>query len=158
MLEGSDDRDKDRRRADDLTASLDASRPIRPSTECASSSQCQISKGHRPTAAKRLSTPLPQRHRPTARSPLKRLLKGTKLINLIGKDQDLGSPALSKRSIAAAPATKTGGARRDRTDDLMLAKHALSQLSYGPFRGRMTDARRQINDLSVVCPPSSVVR
>ena len=27
-----------------------------------------------------------------------------------------------------------GGARRDRTDDLMLAKHALSQLSYGPDR------------------------
>ena len=27
---------------------------------------------------------------------------------------------------------RTGGARRDRTDDLMLAKHALSQLSYGP--------------------------
>ncbi len=27
-----------------------------------------------------------------------------------------------------------GGARRDRTDDLMLAKHALSQLSYGPLR------------------------
>src|SRR3954466_12579888 len=27
----------------------------------------------------------------------------------------------------------TGGARRDRTDDLMLAKHALSQLSYGPI-------------------------
>ena len=26
-----------------------------------------------------------------------------------------------------------GGARRDRTDDLMLAKHALSQLSYGPY-------------------------
>ena len=31
-----------------------------------------------------------------------------------------------------------GGARRDRTDDLMLAKHALYQLSYGPssLRGR----------------------
>jgi hypothetical protein len=29
-----------------------------------------------------------------------------------------------------------GGARRDRTDDLMLAKHALSQLSYGPTRRR----------------------
>ena len=27
-----------------------------------------------------------------------------------------------------------GGARRDRTDDLMLAKHALSQLSYGPYQ------------------------
>jgi hypothetical protein len=30
----------------------------------------------------------------------------------------------------------SGGARRDRTDDLMLAKHALSQLSYGPIRQR----------------------
>jgi hypothetical protein len=27
---------------------------------------------------------------------------------------------------------EVGGADRDRTDDLMLAKHALSQLSYGP--------------------------
>jgi hypothetical protein len=26
----------------------------------------------------------------------------------------------------------TGGASRDRTDDLLLAKQALSQLSYGP--------------------------
>src|SRR5437773_10678785 len=32
----------------------------------------------------------------------------------------------------APPKAKRGGARRDRTDDLMLAKHALSQLSYGP--------------------------
>ena len=31
---------------------------------------------------------------------------------------------------------KLGGARRDRTDDLMLAKHALSQLSYGPVKTR----------------------
>jgi hypothetical protein len=31
-----------------------------------------------------------------------------------------------------APKKAAGGARRDRTDDLMLAKHALSQLSYGP--------------------------
>ena len=29
-------------------------------------------------------------------------------------------------------ATGLGGADRNRTDDLMLAKHALSQLSYGP--------------------------
>ena len=29
---------------------------------------------------------------------------------------------------------KSGGARRDRTDDLKLAKLALSQLSYGPVR------------------------
>ena len=37
--------------------------------------------------------------------------------------------------IAAPPKPKAGGARRDRTDDLMLAKHALSQLSYGPILG-----------------------
>ena len=29
-------------------------------------------------------------------------------------------------------AKKTGGANRDRTGDLLLAKQALSQLSYGP--------------------------
>ena len=37
------------------------------------------------------------------------------------------------RQPSPAPPAKAGGARRDRTDDLMLAKHALSQLSYGPF-------------------------
>jgi hypothetical protein len=30
---------------------------------------------------------------------------------------------------------RTGGAERDRTDDLLLAKQALSQLSYGPING-----------------------
>ena len=30
----------------------------------------------------------------------------------------------------------SGADRRDRTDDLMLAKHALSQLSYGPVTRR----------------------
>ena len=39
---------------------------------------------------------------------------------------------------------KRGGARRDRTDDLMLAKHALSQLSYGPVtRRRMLHVGRR---------------
>jgi hypothetical protein len=33
---------------------------------------------------------------------------------------------------SAAPRAWRGGARRDRTDDLLLAKQALSQLSYGP--------------------------
>jgi hypothetical protein len=32
----------------------------------------------------------------------------------------------------AVLAAKVGGARRNRTDDLLLAKQALSQLSYGP--------------------------
>ena len=35
----------------------------------------------------------------------------------------------------------TGGARRDRTDDLLLAKQALSQLSYGPFRDQASGIR-----------------
>jgi hypothetical protein len=43
----------------------------------------------------------------------------------------VSSSTRSGRKPAAAP----GGARRDRTDDLMLAKHALSQLSYGPVPG-----------------------
>ncbi len=33
--------------------------------------------------------------------------------------------------------TENGGARRDRTDDLLLAKQALSQLSYGPIKAVM---------------------
>ena len=49
----------------------------------------------------------------------------------------------------AAPA---GGARRDRTDDLLLAKQALSQLSYGPVRGQRTDDGEQKEiPSSVVC-------
>ena len=41
---------------------------------------------------------------------------------------------ISQRTDPSFPNPKrSGGARRDRTDDLMLAKHALSQLSYGPI-------------------------
>jgi hypothetical protein len=45
---------------------------------------------------------------------------------------------LSKRKLAwRNPARlESGGASRDRTDDLLLAKQALSQLSYGPGLGR----------------------
>ena len=40
-----------------------------------------------------------------------------------------------------------GGARRDRTDDLMLAKHALSQLSYSPdTKVRDTSSNNTSND------------
>jgi hypothetical protein len=46
---------------------------------------------------------------------------------VFGLPKDLDEPQ------SAPPAIRpSGGARRDRTDDLMLAKHALSQLSYGP--------------------------
>ena len=43
-------------------------------------------------------------------------------VNAAGRGQ--GEPVCDLRD---------GGARRDRTDDLMLAKHALYQLSYGPI-------------------------
>ena len=51
---------------------------------------------------------------------------------------------LALRAAAGVTPAQAGGARRDRTDDLMLAKHALSQLSYGPVtRRRMLHADRQ---------------
>ncbi|OLP76559.1 hypothetical protein AK812_SmicGene43486, partial [Symbiodinium microadriaticum] len=49
-----------------------------------------------------------------------------------GEDLNLRPHAYQVAAVKA-----TGGARRDRTDDLMLAKHALSQLSYGPRRNRI---------------------
>jgi hypothetical protein len=39
---------------------------------------------------------------------------------------------------------RSGGARRDRTDDLLLAKQALSQLSYGPSGAQTTDGGGQV--------------
>ena len=41
-------------------------------------------------------------------------------------------PLLFRAELCLFAHGRNGGARRDRTDDLMLAKHALSQLSYGP--------------------------
>src|SRR5215472_13178700 len=43
--------------------------------------------------------------------------------------------------------SKSGGARRDRTDDLLLAKQALSQLSYGPDRDQIPEIRFQYVEL-----------
>ena len=65
-----------------------------------------------------------------------------------------------RRTMSCRPggAGQDGGARRDRTDDLMLAKHALYQLSYGPlFKGRSARAvirpiRRRVPQGSVVGP------
>jgi hypothetical protein len=44
---------------------------------------------------------------------------------------------------------ETGGAERDRTDDLLLAKQALSQLSYGPG----SDVRRQRTEIRSISIP-----
>ena len=49
---------------------------------------------------------------------------------------------------------KSGGARRDRTDDLLLAKQALSQLSYGPAT-HGTQQRREMVGLGRFELPTS---
>jgi hypothetical protein len=52
----------------------------------------------------------------------------------------------------AAETVPPGGARRDRTDDLLLAKQALSQLSYGPDQRTENGSQRPDRVLlSVVC-------
>ena len=48
---------------------------------------------------------------------------------------------LGREAIRAASCVKPGGANRDRTGDLLLAKQALSQLSYGPVGGNVTTAK-----------------
>jgi hypothetical protein len=51
-------------------------------------------------------------------------------------DETLVRTAIPARFIEEAATQNkhpAGGARRDRTDDLLLAKQALSQLSYGPL-------------------------
>ncbi len=50
---------------------------------------------------------------------------------LNGRNSQPPSGSIANRN---REAVKVGGARRDRTDDLLLAKQALSQLSYGPLR------------------------
>ena len=47
------------------------------------------------------------------------------------------------RLLPDEPNDPAGGARRDRTDDLLLAKQALSQLSYGPLRDQASVIRDQ---------------
>ena len=49
----------------------------------------------------------------------------------------------------------SGGARRDRTDDLLLAKQALSQLSYGPVEGVRDTALERVVGLGRFELPTS---
>ncbi len=57
------------------------------------------------------------------------------------KSDEADSQFQSTRPHPARRRQTLGGARRDRTDDLMLAKHALSQLSYGPILGKRKERR-----------------
>src|SRR5476649_2507785 len=49
----------------------------------------------------------------------------------VGARIEAAAPILASSKFARSTIA-LGGARRDRTDDLLLAKQALSQLSYGP--------------------------
>jgi hypothetical protein len=55
-----------------------------------------------------------------------------KLIQIV-KEQSRKTLSFSQNSLCNSASKKIGGARRDRTDDLLRAKQALSQLSYGPM-------------------------
>ena len=62
-----------------------------------------------------------------------RRASGVHVVHGVGGGGELGStPALSTVPPTPSPTRGDGGARRDRTDDLMLAKHALYRLSYCP--------------------------
>ena len=61
--------------------------------------------------------------------------RAVRSIRLTDRKVVLSSDTGEDLSICAAPEAnrrEDGGGRRDRTDDLMLAKHALFQLSYAP--------------------------
>ena len=55
-------------------------------------------------------------------------------------DCDLRGP-----SMRASRVQGPGGARRSRTDDILLAKQALYQLSYGPSQGRTQESCQRLS-------------
>jgi hypothetical protein len=59
------------------------------------------------------------------------------------KRDDLSIMTIEVFARSTVPLPKLGGARRDRTDDLLLAKQALSQLSYGPVEGVRTSSKHR---------------
>ena len=58
------------------------------------------------------------------------------------------------RTRARGRALEIGGARRDRTVDLLHAMQALSQLSYGPECARILEEwRTSVNERAAICRP-----
>jgi hypothetical protein len=93
----------------------------------------------------------------SGRSPLHDVKDKCELIGELAKIVLFAANADGLRHLAGAPGSSAkcasheapqdcsdvGGARRDRTDDLLLAKQALSQLSYGPAGRSPPKARSQ---------------
>ena len=137
------DRTTEDRRQQDRQSRLPSIRThaTRPSTECASSSQCQISETEN---GRRRTDSSPSAFRPAKRPGARHAREGETDFCIGRRVQaERRKPARCGSSAVRSPSSENGGARRDRTDDLMLAKHALSQLSYGPGGGRRSQDRRQ---------------
>ena len=135
-----------------------------PETGCASSSQCQFQITENRTPNTDFSS-VPARSTASSEDPVLRrahaLAQNRDLQTDISSDaasSDLSSRtrtrSKSPSSVLCRPSSEPGGARRDRTDDLMLAKHALSQLSYGPV-SRPAGAQRLLVGLGGLEPPTS---
>ena len=90
-----------------------------------------------PTVLPRYSRSMPYSRCHTAvHGPPETGMHGPCETDIRGQDaQDPDGSSANHPAIILLKEKKNGGARRDRTDDLMLAKHALSQLSYGPNNG-----------------------
>src|SRR4029077_16065007 len=74
---------------------------------------------------------------------------------IASKGQEREAAPKSRFNPVETSAPDLGGARRDRTDDLMLAKHALSQLSYGPVSRPAGAQRPVVVGLGGLEPPPS---
>ena len=79
-------------------------------------------------------------------SSLERILKTYEQAGSILPSQYQCRPTLRSEAIPFAIIRGPGGARRSRTDDILLAKQALYQLSYGPIP---TGTVRSPGELSV---------
>jgi hypothetical protein len=96
---------------------------------------------HNPVSPRRLATHATLRAHPRPRGQLYLLSQIVKeqpiAVSRRNTNQHRASATLiAGSSCAQAPVPgPAGGANRDRTDDLLLAKQALSQLSYGPVEG-----------------------
>ena len=65
--------------------------------------------------------------------------RGVQTNQLLHDVNELGSPSRRRRILNSGrmDCMSNGGADRDRTGDIKLAKLALSQLSYGPSQGQL---------------------
>ena len=74
----------------------------------------------------------PDRHRPEGQRRISSTTFVVSFARRAALSFETGRFSTRKILISHLTQAQTGGGERDRTDDLMLAKHALSQLSYAP--------------------------